>query len=292
VVAAALQAWGAAVEGADSAFVSACRGLLSHRDAAVRSVAADGIGRAASIADAPILVTAYERAERDSFPDARLSALGALVAIARGSDADAKTVERELLATVPRPDDYVVRRWAEANWPSAAAHWGAAYPIETGRTMEDYRDVARRFILGADLQSHPHVTIEVDQRGVIELRLFGPDAPLTVANFLRLVDRGFFNGLRWHRVVPNFVVQAGDPRGDGWGGPGGAIRDEINRRRYAGNTLGMALSGPDTGDSQWFITLSQQPHLDGTYTVFGEVVDGYEVLSRITQGDLIRSIHR
>ena len=292
VITAALQAWGDAVEGPDSALVSACRRLLSNRDAAVRSLSADCIGRAASESDVPALILAYGRAERDSFPEARLSSLAALVAISKGSEANGKAVEREFFGVVTRPDDYIIRRWAEENWPAAATHWGPAYPIATGRTLEDYRGVARTLVLGTDAQRQPHVKIEMDQRGVIELRLFGPDAPLTVANFLRLVDRGFFNGVRWHRVVPAFVVQAGDPRGDGWGGPGGAIRDEINRHRYVGNTLGMALSGPDTGESQWFITLSQQPHLDGTYTVFGEVVDGFEVLSRITQGDLIRSIHR
>ncbi|MBA3556768.1 MAG: peptidylprolyl isomerase [Gemmatimonadales bacterium] len=132
--------------------------------------------------------------------------------------------------------------------------------------------------------------IETEQRGLIEIELLGPDAPLTVANFLRLVSRRFFDGNRWHRVVPNFVVQDGDPRGDGFGGPGGSIRDEINRNRYDAPVLGMALSGPDTGSSQWFINLSPQPHLDGTYTVFGRVVGGNAALARITQGDLIRTV--
>jgi cyclophilin family peptidyl-prolyl cis-trans isomerase len=87
-------------------------------------------------------------------------------------------------------------------------------------------------------------------------------------------------------------VQDGDPRGDGFGSPGGAIRDEINRNRYEGSMLGMALSGPDTGMSQWFITLSPQPHLDGTYTVFGKVVAGTTTLLRVTQGDVIRTVAR
>ncbi len=88
-------------------------------------------------------------------------------------------------------------------------------------------------------------------------------------------------------------MQDGDPRGDGFGGPGGAIRDEINRWRYAGKPmLGMALSGPDTGSSQWFINLGPQPHLDGTYTIFGRVIGNIGPLTRITQGDLIRTIKR
>jgi cyclophilin family peptidyl-prolyl cis-trans isomerase len=91
--------------------------------------------------------------------------------------------------------------------------------------------------------------------------------------------------MRFHRVVPDFVVQAGDPRGDGWGGPGYALRDEINRLRYQRGAVGMALSGPDTGGSQFFVTLSPQPHLDGGYTVFGAIVDGEALLDVIRQGD-------
>ncbi len=201
-------------------------------------------------------------------------------------------MDREFLQVAPRPADYLIRRWAEENWPEAAARWGAAYPIATGRTMQEYRDLVRNFVTRADSLARPKVTIETEQRGPMQVELLGPDAPLTVANFLRLVDRHFFDGNRWHRVVPNFVVQDGDPRGDGFGGPGGAIRDEINMNRYDGPVLGMALSGPDTGASQWFINLSTQPHLDGTYTVFGRVVGGTGNLVRITQGDLIRTIRR
>src|SRR5207302_597415 len=120
----------------------------------------------------------------------------------------------------------------------------------------------------------------------------GAEAPLTVAAFRDLVERRYFDGSRWHRVVPNFVVQDGDPRGDGWGGPGFVLRDEMNPVRYDVGTMGMALSGPDTGGSQFFITHSPQPHLDGSYTVFGRVVSGFNVLAAITQGDRIRSIHR
>jgi cyclophilin family peptidyl-prolyl cis-trans isomerase len=106
------------------------------------------------------------------------------------------------------------------------------------------------------------------------------------------VDQRFFDGHRWHRVVPNFVVQDGDPRGDGWGSPGFVLRDEVNPVRYQAGTVGIALSGPDTGGSQFFIAHSAQPHLDGVYTVFGTVVAGTSVLAAIAQGDHIRSIHR
>jgi cyclophilin family peptidyl-prolyl cis-trans isomerase len=124
-------------------------------------------------------------------------------------------------------------------------------------------------------------------RGVLELTLFATDAPLTVYNFTSLARRGYFDGLPFHRVVPNFVVQGGDPRGDGNGGPGSTIRDELNRRRYLRGTLGMALSGPNTGGSQFFVTHSPQPHLDGGYTVFGQLLGDGDVLDRIVQGDRI-----
>ncbi len=112
-------------------------------------------------------------------------------------------------------------------------------------------------------------------------------------NFMTLARRGYFDGLTFHRVVPGFVIQDGDPRGDGEGGPGWVIRDEINRRRYAtSGMLGMALSGPDTGGSQWFLTHGPSPHLDGIYTIFGRVVGNRGPLARITQGDVIRAIRR
>ncbi|MBA3498400.1 MAG: peptidylprolyl isomerase [Gemmatimonadales bacterium] len=292
VVAAGLQAWSTEVPGNDPALLAAARPLLAHQDAAVRSVAADAVARAADPADLTALIRMYGATRRDSFPEAALSALTAVLAIRKSSAAAEGRVDREFLASATRPADYLVRRWAEDNWPGAAGRWGPAHPVATGRTLQDYRDVARRYLTGPDTLARPRVVIETEGRGTIDVELLGPDAPLTVDNFLRLVERRFFDRNRWHRVVPNFVVQDGDPRGDGFGGPGGAIRDEINRNRYDAPMLGMALSGPDTGMSQWFINLSAQPHLDGTYTVFGRVVGGNATLARITQGDVIRTIVR
>jgi cyclophilin family peptidyl-prolyl cis-trans isomerase/HEAT repeat protein len=292
VIAAGLQAWSTADTSADPGILRAARRLLNHADAGVRSVAADIVTRVADPADLPALAAMYARTGRDSFPDAALSALKGILAIRKSGPGAQARVDREFLQTTSRPADYLVRRWAEENWPEAEAKWGPAYPIATGRTTQEYRDLVRRFITRTDSLARPRITIETEQRGPVVIELLGPDAPLTVANFLRLVDRHFFDGNRWHRVVPNFVVQDGDPRGDGFGGPGGAIRDEVNMNRYDGPMLGMALSGPDTGASQWFITLSAQPHLDGTYTIFGRVVSGIASLLRITQGDQIRTIHR
>jgi cyclophilin family peptidyl-prolyl cis-trans isomerase/HEAT repeat protein len=293
VVAAGLQAWAAAVSGPDPSFISAGRRMLSHPDAAVRGIAADAVARAADVTDLPALIGMYGRSLRDSFPDASIAALNSIVAIRRVGPQARARVDAEFLKQSRRPENYVLRRWAEDNWPEAARQWGPAHPIATGRSAQDYRDLARQFIVAPDSVTRPHVFIETEQRGLLEVELYGPEAPLTVANFLRLVDRRFFDGHRWHRVVPNFVVQDGDPRGDGFGGPGGAIRDEINRIRYdIKPMLGMALSGPDTGSSQWFITLSPQPHLDGRYTVFGRAVGNVGALNRITQGDVIRTVRR
>ncbi len=122
--------------------------------------------------------------------------------------------------------------------------------------------------------------------------VFNPEeAPLTVDNFIKLARSGYFNGLEVHRVVPNFVMQDGDPRGDGNGGPGWSIRCEINMLPYDRGAVGMALSGKDTGGSQWFVTHSPQPHLDGGYTVFGHVNEtDMKVVDSIVRGDKIISV--
>ncbi|MGH7658011.1 MAG: HEAT repeat domain-containing protein, partial [Gemmatimonadales bacterium] len=219
VTGAALEAWSGEEEEPSPELAEAARGFLNHRDAVVRSVAADVVGRLSERTDIAALAAAYGRAVNDSFPEAALSALGALAGIAETSPEARDQVDTEFLLEVPRPESYLVRLWARENWPDASALWGPAYPIETGRTMRDYREVALRYLVPGHPDRYPHVFIETEQRGTLEVELFGPEAPMTVTNFLLLVDRNFFDGNRWHRVVPNFVVQDGDPRGDGWGGP-------------------------------------------------------------------------
>ncbi len=269
----------------------AARRALSHPDFAVRAAAAGILRGAAARADAPLLAGALRAAERDSSADAALAALGALRAIADSGGGE--DVADAITAAVPRAESYLWRMWAEENWPRLAGTWGASRPIETGRSLEDYRSVVREYLIGPGAVTPPKVLIETSERGTLEVELFASEAPLTVANFLRLVDQRYFDGGTWHRVVPNFVIQDGDPRGDGEGGPGWVIRDEINRRRYAtSGMLGMALSGPDTGGSQWFLTHGPSPHLDGIYTIFGRVVGNRGPLARITQGDVIRAIRR
>ncbi len=137
---------------------------------------------------------------------------------------------------------------------------------------------------------HARATLHTNQ-GDIVIQLYSDDAPLTVANFIHLCEEGFYNGSIFHRVVRDFVIQVGCPRGDGWGGPGYTIRCEINLHRYVRGSVGMALAGKDTGGSQFFITHSPQPHLDGRYTIFGQVVAGMEVVDRIQPFDVILETH-
>ena len=127
-------------------------------------------------------------------------------------------------------------------------------------------------------------------RGDIEWSFFTAEAPQTVRNFVRLAAKGYFDGDLVHRVVPDFVIQDGDPTGTGSGGPGYTIRCEYNLLHYDAGKVGMALSGKDTGGSQWFITHSPQPHLDGRYTIFAKVVRGMDVVHQIVQGDKITRV--
>ncbi len=138
-------------------------------------------------------------------------------------------------------------------------------------------------------QRRPHVAIETS-RGTIEIELNVDAAPKTVYNFLKLVRSGFYENRVWHRVVPDFVIQDGCPRGDGWGGPGYAIRCEYNALPYVAGSVGMATSGKDTGGSQYFICQSAQPHLDGRYTLFGQVVSGMEIVLQMQQGDKVIAV--
>jgi cyclophilin family peptidyl-prolyl cis-trans isomerase len=141
-------------------------------------------------------------------------------------------------------------------------------------------------LLGVRFEDDPVVTL-VTPKGEIRIRCLAREAPIHVASFVDLVRKGFYDGTIWHRVVSNFVIQGGDPRGDGWGGAGYTLRDEINTIRFGRGTVGMPKAGKDTGGGQIFITHVPTPHLDGNYTVFGRVVSGLDVVDRIEVGDAI-----
>lgn len=168
----------------------------------------------------------------------------------------------------------------------AASPWQEIRPVPGGPPppVASYDD-ATLF----DPPFSPQLYIETD-KGTIQIELAVLDAPLTVRALIDLARRGFFTGLNVHRVVPNFVAQTGDPRGDGEGGPGFTLRNEINQRPYLRGSVGMALDWADTGGSQFFITHSPQPHLDGRYPVVGRVVGGMDVVDRLQQWDTIRRV--
>lgn len=143
----------------------------------------------------------------------------------------------------------------------------------------------------ANLESHPQVRVETNKGSVVlELDVLG--APSVAANFLNLVDEGYFEGKSFHRVLPNFVAQTGCPRGDGWGSVNYTIRSDFGPHRYRTGSVGMASLGPDTESCQWFIVHSPTPHLEGRYSVFAHVVEGMEVVQTLTVGDRIESVSK
>jgi peptidyl-prolyl cis-trans isomerase B (cyclophilin B) len=134
-----------------------------------------------------------------------------------------------------------------------------------------------------------YATIETE-KGNLVLELFAGDVPRTVNNFVSLARDGFYDGLTFHRVVPGFMVQSGCPIGDGTGGPGYQFDDEITEHTHVAGALSMANSGPNTNGSQFFITYTPQHHLDGDHSVFGQLIQGMDVLESIEQGDVITRI--
>jgi len=133
----------------------------------------------------------------------------------------------------------------------------------------------------------PQVTFQTD-KGNIVLELAEDDAPNTVANFISLAEKGFYDGLAFHRVIPDFMIQGGCPLGTGTGGPGYVIADECGPRlRHTRGVISMANAGPNTGGSQFFITHVPCPHLDGKHAIFGKVTSGMEVVDKIQKGDKI-----
>jgi HEAT repeat protein/cyclophilin family peptidyl-prolyl cis-trans isomerase len=257
--------------------------LLDHLksdDPVVRAAAASGIGDLRLPAGAQALPAAYQFALRDSTYVARAATIEAFSKYGI-------TVARSLLDAALSDKDWAVRVRAAALLKQGDPASDALSRIRPAPTR-----------LAADAYQSPSLTtpkvstqafIDTD-RGTIQIELAVLDAPLMVDNFITLVKKGFFAKLTFHRVVPDFVVQGGDPRGDGEGGPGYTVRDEINQRPYLRGTVGIALDWADTGGSQFFITHSPQPHLDAKYTVIGRVIAGMDVVDGIQQNDVIRRI--
>jgi cyclophilin family peptidyl-prolyl cis-trans isomerase/HEAT repeat protein len=244
---------------------------LKADDPVVRAAAATGLGDLKPANGAPALAEAYAAAERDPIYTARTATL-----VLRRALADKDWAVRVRAAMLLKEID-----------PSGATDVDMAIrPAPTSVPADTY---AAARVIGPVVSTQ--IYIDTD-RGTIQIELAMLDAPLTVENFVTLARKGYFDGLGIHRVVPNFVVQDGDPRGDGEGSPGYTIRDEINEHPYLRGAVGMALDPwPDTGGSQFFIVHSPQPHLDARYTVFGRVVAGMDVVDRIQEWDVIRRVH-
>lgn len=260
-------------------------GGLRDPDFFVRATALLALADSARAGELPEVLDSYALAAGDSGNDARIAAIRYIAAAWKRDSAQFADSLRRRITALPSSDDPLVR--AEATGVSLLAAWPG--PEGSARPGPWYESVVRTHVFPALGKAPARARIDTE-RGSISLELLGEDAPLTVENFSRLARAGYYRNARFHRVVPNFVAQDGDPRGDGNGGPGYAIRDELNPHRYARGAVGMALSGPDTGGSQYFLTLSPQPHLDARYTIFARVVDGAAVMDALVQGDIIHDI--
>jgi cyclophilin family peptidyl-prolyl cis-trans isomerase/HEAT repeat protein len=251
---------------------------LEAGDVAERATAAELVGRARPDGGAARLVAAYERGLADGTGDARDAVVSAL---AQYSHADAEPTWRKALADPAWSVRVHAARFLRDAGVSDAAPERPA-PL---------RQPASFFSSDALLHPaySPHAFVETSH-GTIEIELNVVDAGVTSLNFIALARAGFFNGTRIHRVVPGVLVQGGDPRGDGTGRPGYALVDELSPRPFVRGTVGMALAGPDTGGSQWFVTLVPQPQLDAKYTVFGHVVRGWDVLDQVAPWDVIERV--
>jgi cyclophilin family peptidyl-prolyl cis-trans isomerase/HEAT repeat protein len=254
--------------------------MLKADDVVVRGAAARAIGEIKPPGAVEALQAAARFAERDAPYTARAAALEALVPFGRAA------AEPSLTAAL-KDKDWAVRLKAAELLHGLDSARDFDADIRPAPSRFDRATYADPSVVAPPVSTH--VYIDTD-KGTIQIELEVLDAPLTVRTFTDLARQGYFGGVAIHRVVPNFVVQDGDPRGDGEGGPGYTIRDELNERPYLRGTVGMALDWADTGGSQFFITHSPQPHLDARYTVFGRVISGMDVVDKLAQGDLIRGV--
>lgn len=254
--------------------------LLDDSDPVVRASAIERFGKQTEKPVATAvekLLEAERRARTDALNDARLASISALA-----------TLEFEDRATHLRSwvgdEDPVVRRLAAESLERIGEALPQYTPLPMQRPWSEYLDIVR-------WARESHTATIHTARGDVGIVLQPHDAPITAWNFAKLAATGYYNDTSFMRVVPNFVIQGGDPRNDMSGGPGYAIRDEMHLQKYTRGAVGMALAGPDTGGSQFFIAHSPQHHLDGGYTIFGRVVSGMSgVVDRMHRGDAVTGI--
>jgi cyclophilin family peptidyl-prolyl cis-trans isomerase/HEAT repeat protein len=256
------------------------RNHLDESDPIIRATAAELLGELpANETNSRAFIEALPAALQDKeLNDAALAILDAL-------GKQKNSVANEAIKTALNSRDHLIRRKAVAVLKAnGAGDFSSRIGIvQTTNTTADYERAIGRTGMTVN-------AVVTTSKGTFTIQLMPEDAPLNVDNFIQLAKRKYFDGITMHRVVPNFVMQDGDPRGDGNGGPGYQIRCEVNEVAYERGAVGMALSGKDTGGSQWFATHSPQPHLDGGYTVFGKVIAGLNVVDNIVRGDVINSI--
>lgn len=248
------------------------RPLVSSKDAVLSAAAAAALGELQDTASGPAVLL---RAE-----------------VATGEPEQADAWADALAALKPDGAEALLQRWL------LAAHPHLRHAAERALSLLEGKPV-RGPGTGAEELAAPPAAEPVSQdvawrlptaRGVVVVKPAVDAAPETVAQLTRLARAGYFQGLTFHRVVPDFVVQGGDPRGDGEGGPGFTLPCEVSPLRYRRGTVGMALSGKDTGGSQIFVALSPQPHLEGRYTIVGEVVSGMDALDAVLEGDSLGTL--
>jgi cyclophilin family peptidyl-prolyl cis-trans isomerase/HEAT repeat protein len=183
-------------------------------------------------------------------------------------------------------EEYVVRKEAAGVY-KRALKVDKENIVPPAKTRITERELETYF---ADTTGINPMAVVITNKGEITMELLFNVAPLNVLNFIKLSQDGFYNNLTFHRVVPGFVVQGGDPRGDGSGGPDYMIRCEYSNQPYDRGSVGIATSGKDTGGSQFFFTIAPQPHLEGRYTLFAQVTEGMDVVDKIVIGDTIRTV--
>jgi HEAT repeat protein/cyclophilin family peptidyl-prolyl cis-trans isomerase len=249
--------------------------LLLDPDFTVAGSAAEALAALKYHDAVPQLVDAYYTAGEREFVDVELATLQAL------ADLNATEADSVFVHAVSHPDIRVRTLGSETLVKMSKTPPAMQTPREFAEASFDR---SRKKVLGPPLGIR-HAVIK-SQKGDVEIELYGDDAIQTVAHFIEWAKSGFYKRLTTHRVVPNFVVQGGDPRGDGNGDAGFTIPAEVCQRRYdTAGYVGIADGGKDTGSCQWFITLSPQPRLSGRYTIIGKVTEGLENVWKIDQGD-------
>ncbi len=274
------------------------RQKLSSSDVYIRTAAAGLLGeQTASKENIEALKNAFAKSLRtdDKSDDAQMAILSALVKLNKEQSTESLKLAlnapnhlvRQRAATLIKQNDL------SKEFPNVAKEFIRARPYDakTGTKLGQVLNTEADYVRAAMRKNGNVKAVLTTDKGRFTIDLLPEDAPLTVDNFIKLARKNYFNGLQVHRVVPNFVMQDGDPLGNGSGGPGWSIRCEMNTVAFERGAVGMALSGKDTGGSQWFVTHSPQPHLDGGYTVFGRVNEAdMKIVDSIVRGDIILKV--